>query len=68
MTGVQTFALPICEVRHFSQSERRFQEFARSGFARIVAPKGEEEAARRAGFSGEIVEVGTIAQAMDRLF
>ena len=56
------------EVRHVSQSERRFQEFARSGFARIVAPKGEEEAARRAGFSGEIVEVGTIAQAMDRLF
>ncbi len=56
------------EVRHVAQCHRRIQEFARSGFARIVLPKGGLDEARRAGFAGEVVEVGTIAQAMDRLF
>jgi len=56
------------EVRHVSQSGRRFQEFARSGFARIVVPKGEMDEARRAGFAGEVVEAETIARAMDLLF
>ncbi len=56
------------EVRPVAQVHRRIQEFARSGFKTLVLSKKDSLEARDAGFTGEVVGVATIAEAMDFLF
>ncbi|MBN2401634.1 MAG: DNA repair protein RadA [Spirochaetes bacterium] len=55
------------EIRPVSQCARRAQEFARSGFKRIIVPEKDASEAKKA-FTGEIVPVKTIYEAIDRVF
>ncbi|MFH0975588.1 MAG: DNA repair protein RadA [Spirochaetota bacterium] len=55
------------EIRPVSQCARRAQEFARSGFKRIVVPENDASEAKKA-FNREIVAVKTIYEAIDRVF
>jgi DNA repair protein RadA/Sms len=56
------------EVRPVPQSARRVQEFARSGYRTLVLSTKDAEEARRAGFSGEIIGINGIAEAIDLVF
>ncbi len=55
------------EIRPVSQSARRAQEFARSGFKRIILPEKDAPEAKKV-FNHEIVAVKTIYEAIDRVF
>jgi DNA repair protein RadA/Sms len=55
------------EIRPVSQCARRAQEFARSGFKRIILPEKDASEAKKV-FTGDIVAVKTIYEAIDRVF
>jgi DNA repair protein RadA/Sms len=55
------------EIRPVSQCARRAQEFARSGFKRIILPEKDAPEAKKV-FTHEIVPVKTIYEAIDRVF
>jgi DNA repair protein RadA/Sms len=56
------------EIRPVSLCGRRIQEFKRSGFDRLILPKAEFEEAKSAGFGEGAAGVGTIQEALSRLF
>jgi DNA repair protein RadA/Sms len=55
------------EIRPVSQCARRAQEFARSGFKRIILPEQDASEAKKV-FTGDIVAVKTIYETIDRVF
>ncbi len=56
------------EVRPVTQLHRRIQEFSRSGFETLVLSRSDEKEARHAGFGGEIIGAGTVAEAAGAIF
>lgn len=56
------------EVRPVSQCERRIQEFARSGFKRLLLSNKDCKYAAAAGFKGEAIGIDSVAQAMQIVF
>jgi DNA repair protein RadA/Sms len=55
------------EIRPVSQCARRVQEFARSGFKKIILPENDAAEAGKV-FKGDIIGVKTIYEAIDRVF
>ncbi len=55
------------EIRPVSQCGRRAQEFARSGFRTIILPENDAAEAKKI-FSGDIIPVKTVYEAIDRVF
>jgi DNA repair protein RadA/Sms len=56
------------EIRPVSLCARRIQEFKRSGFETLLLPKSEVDEAKAAGFGDGAAGVGTIQDALARLF
>lgn len=56
------------DVRPVSQCSRKIQEFRHSGYDAVVLPEGDVKEARETGFTGEIIGVRNIQQALDALF
>ncbi len=55
------------EVRPVTQSSRRIQEFSRSGFTRLLLSSADASEAEKSTFSGEILPVGGIDEAIHLL-
>ena len=56
------------EVRPVPQCARRTQEFKASGFKKIICAESDAEEVRSSHFSGEVIGVRTVAQALDKIF
>jgi len=55
------------EIRPVTQSSRRIQEFSRSGFTRLILSPADAAEAEKTAFSGEIVSVRGISEAIQLL-
>ncbi len=56
------------EIRPVSQCQRRLQELVRSGFSGVCLSRKDAAEARQSNFTGNIIEVQTIAEVIERIF